>query len=162
EAKRYSYPWVQTQLGLEESVCSGLMGDLGAHQKAARRALERAQEGGYGGLYLRALGFVTNGKFETGDRLTGWKLVSAGLERYWSGQFSATRGYNLYYVLAVHLGHSEQPHLSVAIWREASALIDSDEDLLLRAWAHSYMANAATAAHQPEIAEQQYAEAARL
>jgi CHAT domain-containing protein/cytochrome c-type biogenesis protein CcmH/NrfG len=161
EARRYSYPWVQIQLGLEESVCSALMGDLGTQEKAARRAQDRAQHAGYGALYLRALGFVADSKLDTGDRPGVWTLVCAGLERYWSGQFPAMRGYNLYVEEAL-AAEADQSHLQLGIWREAAAVIDADEDLLLRAEAHSSMARAASAAHQPEVAEHQYDEAVRL
>ncbi len=161
-SERYSYPWLQIQLGLESAVCSSLMGDIGADQKATRHALERAQGNGYGALYLRALGFVAGFKSEAGEQSDAWKLASVGLDRYWSGQFPTMRGYNLYTELAYNAEAAGRPSLQVANWREAVALIDSDKDLLLRAWAHSYMANAATEAHQPQIAEQQYANAASL
>jgi CHAT domain-containing protein len=162
ESEKHSYPWLHIQLGLEESVCSGLMGDLGMDEKADRRAMERAQRNGYGNLYLRALGFAVNDRFDRGDQPGAWKLADTGLERYWSGQFSAMRGYNLYHALGSSDDAARQPNLQVAIWREAVALIGSNEDQLLQAWAHSYLAQAATAAHQPQLAGQQYAEAARL
>src|ERR1700691_5805639 len=87
QAKPYSYPWVQVQLGLEESVCSALMGDLGAYEKIAQRAQDGAQQAGYGALYLRALGFVAGSKFDGGDRACWRKSILRGLERLWSGQF---------------------------------------------------------------------------
>src|SRR5450631_288902 len=162
ESKRYAYPWVQIQLGLEESVCSALMGDLGTHGKAARRALGRAQQAGYDVLYLRALGFLADSEFNTGDRAGGWKLVCAGLERYWPGRVSVMQGYNLYSVLAFAAQAAGQSNLQVALWREAVALIDANEDLLLRAGAHSNLAEAANGAHEPKVAEHEYVEAARL
>ncbi len=162
ESRGYSYPWVQIQLGLEEGVCSALMGDFGTFEKAARRAEDRAQQAGYGGLYLRALAFLADGKFDAGDRPGGWKLACAGLEHYWSGQFPAMQGYNLYYDMSYAADSAGQSNLQLASGREGAALIDADEDMLLRAWAHINMAKAATAAHQPEVAKQQYAEAARL
>jgi CHAT domain-containing protein/tetratricopeptide (TPR) repeat protein len=162
ESKRYSYSWLQIQLGLEENVCSALMGDLGASGKAALHALDRAQQDRYSALYLRALGFVANGEFLTGNPGDGWKIVCAGLKRYWSEQFPAMPGYNLYNHVALAADSAGQANLQVAIWREAVALIDSDENLLWRAMAHRFMADAATAAGLPQLAEQQYAEAARL
>jgi CHAT domain-containing protein len=162
ESRQYSYPWVQIQLGLEESVCSLLMGDLGTNESDALRALDHAQQAGYGALYLRAMGFIVENRFVTGDRSDGWKLVWAGLERYWSEQFPALRGYNLYSDVVRAADTAGQSNLQVAIWREAIAMIDADENLPWRAWAHSSMAKAAIATQQPKIAEHQYAEAARL
>jgi CHAT domain-containing protein len=72
------------------------------------------------------------------------------------------RGYNLYFTLGVNLEAGQWPDLLVGVWREAAALIDSDQDLLVRAAAHNYMADAAATARQPQVAQQQYAQAARL
>ncbi|MGB6385337.1 MAG: CHAT domain-containing protein [Terriglobales bacterium] len=162
ESIRYSYPWVQIQLELEEGVCSLLMGDLGTHEKDARRALDRAGQAGYGALYLRALGFVASNKFDIGDRSGGWKLVCTGLERYWSGQFPPMRGYNLYFQAALGADAASRSNLQLAIWREAVAAIDADGNLPLRAFAHRSMAKAANLADQFKVAELEYAEATRL
>ncbi len=162
ESGRYSYPWLQIQLGLEKSVCSGLMGDFGADKKAAQSAMDRAQENGYGALYLRAVGFVAEDMFATGDESGGSKLASTGLQRYWSGQFPPMRGYNLYTELAFNAETVGRSNLQMASWHEAVALIDSDENLLSRALAHNSLADAATAAGLPQVAERQYSEAARL
>jgi CHAT domain-containing protein/cytochrome c-type biogenesis protein CcmH/NrfG len=162
ESEKYSYTWLQIQLGLEKGDCSGLMGDLGVDESAARRAMERARKSGYWALYLRALGFVAGDQRETGDTSEGWRLVSTGLDRYWSGQFPAMRGYNVYTELAYMAEAAAHSHLQMASWREAAALIDIDEDLLLRAMAHWSVADAATGARLPNVAKQHYSEAARL
>ena len=160
ESRRYSYPWLQIQLGLEQGVCSGLMGDLGGNEKATRRALDQAELAGYGALYLRALGFVVGSGLDTGNS-SSRNLANSALERYWSGQFPAMRGYNLYAELAYAAQLAGQSDLQLAMWREAVAMIDADE-LPLRASSHSMTAMAAMAAHQPEVAKQEYVEAARL
>ena len=162
KSEKYSYSWLQIQLGLQKSVCSFLMGDIGADEKATGRAELLAQRTGYGGLYLRAVFFVADDKLAAGDQPGASALVSMGLERYWSGQFPARRGNNLYVVQAYIAEAAARANLQLAVWREAVALIDSDENVLLRAAAHNYMAGAASAAHQPQIAAAQYAEAARL
>jgi CHAT domain-containing protein len=162
ESEKYPYSWLQIQLGLEKGVCSLLMGDIGTDEKAARRAMDSAQRAHYDALYLRALGFTLVDKLATGDQAGAAKIAATGFERFWSGHLPAMRGYNLYYALGTTLEAARRPYLLVAIWREAAVLIDSDEDLLLRAWAHHYMANAATASHQADVAARQYAEAARL
>ncbi len=162
ESEKYPYPWLQIQIGLEKGDCSFLMGDMGADEKATGRAMGRAQKSGYGGLYLRAVFFAADDKRFTGDQADSSAIADTGLERYWSGQFPAVRGYSLYAGLADTAETASRPNLEVATWREAVALFDSDEHLLHRAMAHSWMASAATAARLPEVAEQQYAEAARL
>jgi len=162
ESERYSYSWLQIQLGLEKGVCSGLMDDLGTYERAAHRAMDRAHKIGYGALYLRALGFAAESRFATGDQSGGSKLANTGLEGYWSAQYPVMRGYNLYTELAHSAEAAGRSNLQMATWHEAVALIDPDEDQLLRAWAHGYLANAAAVARQPQVAERQYAEAARL
>jgi CHAT domain-containing protein/tetratricopeptide (TPR) repeat protein len=162
ESEKYPYPWLWIQLGLEKGDCSFLMGDIGADERATARAMGLAQKSGYGGLYLRAVFFTADDKRLTGDQAGASAVANMGLERYWSGQFPAVRGYNLYAGLADTAEAADRPNLDVAIWREAVALIDSDEVLLQRAMAHKWMANAATTARLPQIAEQQYTAAARL
>jgi CHAT domain-containing protein len=161
EAEKYPYSWLQIQLGLEQGVCAGVMGDIGILAKASLRAAERARQSNHGALYLRALDFGAAARFETGDKPGAWELLQVALDRFWSGQFPAMQGYNLYQVDG-SWGANQQPNRSLAVWREAVALIESDEDMLLRAWARGYMANAAAAAQQPQIATEQYTEAARL
>jgi CHAT domain-containing protein/tetratricopeptide (TPR) repeat protein len=162
ESERYPYLWLHIQLGLESGVCSGLMGNLGADVRFSQLAMERARQSGYPTLYLRALGFVSGDKLESGDRSSGWKLNNAGLQRFWSGQFPAMRGYNLYTNMAYSAESAGRPIFQLAILQEAVSLIGSNQDLLIRAAAHNGTGDAAIAAHQPQIAEQQYAEAARL
>ena len=161
ESMRHSYPWVQIQLGLEDSVCSALMSNLGAYERIASDAQKRAGQAGYGGLYLRATIFEADGKFNAGDRAGGWNLVYEGLERYWQTQVPAMRGYNLYIGAAYEAEKVGQPDMQLAEWRESAALMDTDPDLLLRAAPHSHIAQAAMATHQPEVAEREYQIAAR-
>ncbi len=162
ESEKYSYSWLQIQLGLEKSVCSFLMGDIGADERTTARAQSLAQKSGYGGLYLRAVYFAADDKLFTGDQAGALATVSMGLERYWSGLFAPMRGYNLYAGQAYIAEAAGRPNLQVAVWREAAASIDPDENPLRSAWVHNYIASAATTAHQPQIAAAQYAEAARL
>ncbi len=162
ESERQSYTWLQIQFGLEKSVCSGLMGDIGTTSESVRQALQRAEQNGYGGLYLRAIGFAAGDQNINGDPLKGLKLASAGLAKFWSGQFPAMRGYNLYTELTLSAEVARRSNLRMAALGEAVALIDSNDNLLMRAWTHDAMADAATAAHLPDVAKRQYAEAERL
>ncbi len=163
EAERLPYPWLQIQLGLEKGVCSGLSEDWGAYGRSSRASVDRAESAHYAGLYIRALGFLADSQIQTGNLSAGLESVKTGLEIYWNAQLPAMWGYNLYHLLgfAPEVA-SSRPKLQVAIWREAAALIESGDDLLSRAWAHSYAARAAAGAHEPKVAELQYAEAARL
>ena len=164
DAEALPYSWLQIQLGLEKGVCS-LLGqdDWGADERISRRAMDRAQQSGYDGLFLRALYFVADDQVKNGDLAAGLKSVAIALQSYWSSHIPAIRAYALYDLLgSVPEFATNRPHLLTAIWGEAIALVDSGDDLLLRARAHSFAARAAAAAHQPQAAEREYAEASRL
>jgi len=162
ESERYSYPWLQIQLGLENAICSGIMNDLGTQEKMAQRGVDKSQQHRYGGLYLRSLYSVADEKVGAGDRSGAWGLSIAGLQRYWSGQYPWKQAYNLYGGLAYDAENRGQFNLQVALWREAIAARRDDANLLRRGTAHELLAGAAIGARQPDLAEQQYTEAARL
>jgi CHAT domain-containing protein len=138
------------------------MNDLGRQEKMAQRAMGRAQKNGYGGLYLRSLYLAADEKIVVGNPSGTWRLSLAGLQRYWSGPYPPMQGYNLYTGLAYDAESREQFNLHVALRREAIAVLASHKNLLLRATAHEMLARAANASHQRRLAEQEYAEAARL
>jgi CHAT domain-containing protein/tetratricopeptide (TPR) repeat protein len=162
QAERYSYSWLQSQLGLEKSICSGLMGDIGGSKLAGQTAMQCARRKGYGALYLRALGVLADDEFAAGDPSRGSKLASAGLEAYWADQYPARRGYNLYTELAYSAETEARSNLQMSTWSEAVALIDSDDNLSFRAMAHNTLANAAVAAGFSQFAKEQYVEAGDL
>lgn len=162
ESVRHAYPWLQIQFGLEAGVCGGLLGDLGGSRRNATEALEIAKKDDYGAVYLRAVGLIADNEFNAGNFSDAWKLISAGMEHFWSRQFIPLRGYSLYNIVGSYVDAAREPHLRVALWREAVRLIDADEDLAMRAGAHSALANAAASAQQLGLAEESYAEAARL
>lgn len=162
ESEKHPYSWLQIQLGLEKSACSFLMGDVGADERTSSRAMGRAKKSAYGGLYLRAAYFIADDQHSIGDQAGALSLTNQGLEQFWSGRFPRMQGYNLYGGMADIGETTNCPNLQVAAYREGVALIDRDEDVLVRAMAHNAMADAARLAPLPLIAEQQYAEAARL
>jgi CHAT domain-containing protein/cytochrome c-type biogenesis protein CcmH/NrfG len=163
EAERLPYSWLQIQLGLEKAVCSFLGQDWGADERLSRQAMDRARESGYDSLYVRALYFIADDQVAIGDLSAGLEFASIALERYWTAPIPSVRAYNLYGLLgSVPEFTAKQPHLVMAIWREATALMDSSDNILVRAWTHSSAARAAAAIHRPEIAKGQYAEAVRL
>jgi CHAT domain-containing protein len=162
DSEKYSYLWLTIQFELEQGACSFLMGDIGADEKATAHAIGLAHDSPYGALYLRGAFFAADDRHSTGDDQEAMRLAETGLATFWSGQFPAVRGYNFYTLQAYIAGDRGWPHLQMAAWEEATALADSGEDLLLRAWAHNSTADAATAVRRPEVAKVQYAEAARL
>jgi CHAT domain-containing protein/cytochrome c-type biogenesis protein CcmH/NrfG len=162
EAERLPYSWLQIQLGLEKGDCSFLLDDIGVDLRSDRRSMDRAQAVDYDELYVRALSFIADDQIQMGDLSAGLKSAASGLERYWSSRLPARRGYNLYAVLGLATETASLPSFQASIWSEAASVIDSSNNLLARAAAHSYAARAAAAANKPQTAELQYAEATRL
>jgi CHAT domain-containing protein len=162
ESQKHSYPWLQIQLGLEKGGCSFLMGDIGGDEASTGRATDLARKSNYEALVLRGIFFAADDRLSTGDRDGASSLVGGALQNFWSGEFPAERGFNLYLEWAEIAQAGDWPNLQMASCREATGLVDSGEDFLLRAWAHNCSADAAKAAHQPETAEREYIEAARL
>ncbi len=162
ESSRFSYSWLHIQLELEEGVCSFLMGDIGTDERASATAADLAQKSGYSALHLRAVVFSTADLLSTGDQTGASKSISTALHTFWSGQFQALRGYNLYFYEAEIAQSLNLPNFRMASLREATEFADSSPDALQRAWAHNDLAEAAADAQRPDIAERQYAEAARL
>ena len=156
------YQWLQVQFHIEQAICLGLMGDIGEAQRLLKQAVADGAKVRYNTLYLRALGNQSELEVNAGNLVSGWLLASNGIRMYWSRPVQTMQGYNLYVrlYLAAELNH--QPYLEVAIWRQALAMIDTNEDLLLRAMAHSTMVEAALDADFREFANHEFAEANRL
>jgi CHAT domain-containing protein len=154
-----AYAWLQVQSRLEHAMCLGIMGNYGEAQRRIEAAMELAKTRGYGSVYLRGLGFASDLASTIGDVRTGWSRAYAGLASFWSGTYRPMLGYNLYTDLDTAAESGRQPHLQVAIWDQALALLDSQKDPLLGAMAHSWMAKAAGAAGMPDVAEREFAAA---
>jgi CHAT domain-containing protein/tetratricopeptide (TPR) repeat protein len=161
EIESSAYPWVRAQFGLDYGNCIGISGKYGDAQRTISKAMEVAKANGYGSAYLRGLGFASDLASTLGNVREGWARAYAGLDSYWSGMYRPMLGYNLYTDLDTAAEARKQPHLQVAIWQQALALISSDNDPLLRAMAHSWMGKSAVAARMPDTAQSEFAEASR-
>jgi CHAT domain-containing protein len=157
-----AYPWLGTQFAIERAICRSLMGDLGSAQSILQQAIASAGEARYPTLYLRSVGNAAEIESGTGNVASAWSRASDGLSFFWQASLRPMQGYNLYVRLGLMAEQLHRPHLRVAIWREALVLIDSDEDYLLRAMAHSTTASAAWSADMPDLARKEFAEAERL
>jgi len=161
-SERMPYAWLQIQLGLEKAVCSFLgQDDWGADERISRVAMDRASAHHYNGLFVRALSFVADDQVKDGNLNGGLKSISIALDRYWSAQMPSFRAFDLYDTVAsVPEFVATRPHLVMANTHEASTVL-ADGDYLSRAWAHSSEGRAAAAINQPELAANQYREAAK-
>ncbi len=150
------------QLDLEHAVCLSMLGNFTSTQQLAARAIGLAESAGYPTLHLRAIGLASDTELAFGDSSAGWKRAYDGLAKFWAGNYAPMQGYNLYTNLDTAADMLQQRHLQVAIWQQAIDLIDSESDVLLRAMAHSWMAQAYYTAGLPRAAEREYGQASRL
>jgi CHAT domain-containing protein/tetratricopeptide (TPR) repeat protein len=157
-----SYRWLRAQFLIELGGCKWLVGDLGGAGKAFDEASREAQASGYGVIYLRTQDHLSILKSTIGDLPSAWAVNHAALARFWSGRYPAMRGYNLYFGCYEFARSRRQPLLQLSAWRDGLALSDSVQDTLIRAMAHSLMANAAVSAGQATLAEKEFARARKL
>lgn len=159
------YPWLSAQMSLERSDCSDLVGNLGKYESEIQKGKDSARRHGFNGLYLRALGFEAQSKASSSDRTDldiAFTDVSEGLSRFWSQHVDPMKGYNFYTDLDTVGDTLHLPYFQIVIWSEATAIIDRHPDILQRAMAHRWYANAAYLADMPILAEEQFEKAASL
>jgi CHAT domain-containing protein len=72
------------------------------------------------------------------------------------------KGYNLYTDLDTAADALRLPFLQVAVWDEATNLIDLHPDLVQRAMAHRWYGNAAYLANMPDLARREFSAASSL
>ena len=158
----HPYYWLLARLELEASVCYGLTGKLGAQKEALERETRVAREHGYIPLFLSGLGFQSDSAAARGDSRTGFSLACAGLEIFWSTSTRVMPGYNFYTDLDTAADALRLPFLQIVLWHQATELIDADPDIVLRAMAHRWYADAAYLANQTELALREYGIASSL
>ncbi len=158
----HKYRWLEAQATLEAANCDYLTGDFGNARAALDRGTSAAKNANYIGLYLRGLGFQADSAASIGDPRKGFALASSGLELFWSGRGDLMKGYNLYTALDTAADDLRLPNLQLAIWHQATSLIDLHPDLVQRAMAHRWFGNSAYLANRNDIAEREFATASRL
>ena len=156
------YAWLQSEVSLEESNCAGLLGDLGTTQAAVAKGISLAKNHNYRTLYLRGLGFEADAEASLGDATKDFSLATEGLHIFWSTPVEVMEGYNFYTDLDTAADNLRLPRLQVALWRQATALIDSHPDLLQRAMAHRWYGNSAYLAGMSALAGEEFAKASAL
>jgi len=160
--KSHFYPWLVAQFHIEEGTCYGLMGNLGQTRRLYEQAAREARASRYKSIYLRTQDHLSALDSRSGFLDSGWVRTQRALAQFWRDQYAPMRGYNLYYNLYEFSRVSRQPHLQMAAWRDGIALSESFSDNVIRAMAHSLMADAAIGSGQVQIAEKEFARTSQL
>jgi CHAT domain-containing protein/tetratricopeptide (TPR) repeat protein len=150
------YQWIRGQMSLERSNCANQAGDMETYRKAILLGRKQAEMHRYPTLFLRAIGFHALSTVSLGDTPRSFELATQGLASYWKGEIELTMGYNLYTDLDSAAGYLREPHLQLAIWREATAIQDQDPDTVKQAMAHHWFAMAAYQAGLNDLAESEF------
>jgi CHAT domain-containing protein/tetratricopeptide (TPR) repeat protein len=160
--RQHRYQWIQAQTSLERSMCAGLVGDQGTVRSATDRGTIEAGDHRYAALFVRGLGFQADEATDIGDTQRGTALASKGLEKFWNSDVDLIKGYNLYTDLDTVGDTLHLPNLQVTVWQQATALIDLHSDLVQRAMAHRFFADAAYLANMPALASLELSKARDL
>ena len=161
-ALRTRYAWLQAQLLLEESACLNINAEIGQSRWKLDQALQVCNASDYQDSCLRCITFASDDSAAAGDMRTTWARALQGLDLFWSGDYAELRGYSLYDPVITAAEVESQPFVQVAAWKQATSLIDSDNDLLQRALAHFYFAQAAMDANLLPTFDREYQEYNRL
>lgn len=153
------YSWLRTQFAIERGTCFWFVGNLGAARESYQEAEREAQASHYRVIFLRTQDHLAAFGIDTGDFVASAARTHRALTDFWSGHYPPMRGYNLYFNIYESSRLTDRPHLQVAAWRDGLGLSDSFHDNVLRAMAHSDMADAALGAGMPFLAEQELSKA---
>ncbi len=156
------WAWIRGQMSLERSNCANEIGDVGTYQHAIPTGINEAAAHHYTALYLRALGFQALSAASSGNAKAAFALATQGLQLFWSGYGELMNGYNLYANLDAAADDLHLANLQVALWQQATELIDEHPDILLRAMAHEWYGKSAYQANLTGLAAAQFANASDL
>lgn len=156
------YRWLDSQLLIENAICSDLVGNEGKALALALDAQQVAHDAGYRTVYLRSLTVAADLEATVGNTEAGWRLAQKGLAMYWSGEFPLMRRYSLLDGMELLAEGAQETHLQVSVLKEAVATIDGDPDLMLRAVAHDQLAKCAMKAGLPLLAEENFKDASQF
>lgn len=159
---RKRFRWLKAQSDLEEGVCEMMMGDFAQARKSIERSVVLSAAAEFETLHLRALGISSDFASTVGNTRDGWQRVCLGLAEYWAGAGPPMIGYNFYTDMDTAAEIENEPHVQVAVWKEALGIIESDPDVLLRAMAHFWMGKAAFTAGISDLAETEFTSASIL
>jgi CHAT domain-containing protein/cytochrome c-type biogenesis protein CcmH/NrfG len=117
-----SYRWISTQLVLETSVCSAMVGQLQNAQRGIQRAVEMAESARYGTLLLRGM-HMAGVEVAAADPERSWIWFQKGLKRHWTGAYRPFRAYQFYAEMSFTPENRHQWYLARELMDEATVHI---------------------------------------
>jgi len=148
------YPWITTQLLLDEASCFNIVGRLEEAKLDSDDAMALTEKpAGFKILWLRAWGIVAAAATSRGDRSFAIRKDVAGLQEYWAGQYPVIRAYQFYSDLSFNAEAAKLWHMTYAADQEAVWAISQTSNKQVEAAARYRLAKAAVMLREEETVE---------
>jgi CHAT domain-containing protein/tetratricopeptide (TPR) repeat protein len=156
-----AYPWIATQLDLEHSICSAMLGRIGSTRASTAEAVALSQSASYGTLVLRALQ-IAGTEVASEDPERSWIWFAKGLQRHWAGTYRPFRAYQFYAEMSFTPESRGQWHLARTLMSEATIHIARTPNRLTEAVARHSLAVDTQMTGETPAAIEQFQRAAQL
>jgi CHAT domain-containing protein/cytochrome c-type biogenesis protein CcmH/NrfG len=115
----HHYSWLETQVWLEQAICSNGKEDFNLSESRARTALDLARRHYFSTLEQRVLGTDAFNLYDRGLEQQSLEETTEGLRRYWQTAAPPIRGYQFYWNLFSAAESKAEWHLAVVFGTEA-------------------------------------------
>jgi len=156
-----TYPWLQTQLILEHSICSAMVGRMRDTQSEVQTALSIAEAAKYETLLLRAF-HIMGIQAASQDPEVAWRFFAKGLSLHWAGAYRPFRAYQFYAEMSFDPEARGHWQLARTLMQEAVAHISRTPNRLMQAVARQSLAVDAQLAGDRSEALAEFREAANI
>jgi CHAT domain-containing protein/tetratricopeptide (TPR) repeat protein len=136
---RSHYPWVASQLALEKSICSAMVGQMGRVRDFSEEATKRARSSHYSTLGLRCM-HIAGTEVAGGNTESSWTFFKKGLASHWAGSYRPFRVYQFYAEMSVEPESVGQWYLARSLMSEAVIHISRTPNRLMEAMARQSLA----------------------
>ena len=162
QVRPFRYPWVETNLLLQLSTCYGIRGDPHRADDSARLAAALADQSSYENLRLYSLYYLDGVTAPWVASTASWGHILDGLNQFWSSQHPPEYGALFYCDMAMGAESQSRWHVAEDAAREAVLLYAQSGNRVDEAGAHHYLAQAAEAAGDPQLADAEYRRAEEM
>ncbi|HEV8492307.1 MAG TPA: hypothetical protein VGR76_08540, partial [Candidatus Angelobacter sp.] len=148
------YPWITTQLLLDEASCFNIVGRIEEAKLDSDDAMALTEKpAGFKILWLRAWGIIAAAATTRGDRSFAITKDVAGLQEYWAGQYPIIRAYQFYSDLSFNAEAAKLWYMTYAADQEAVWAISQTPNKQVEAAARYRLAKAAVMLGEAETVE---------
>jgi CHAT domain-containing protein len=148
------YPWISTQLLLDEASCFNIVGRLEEAKLDSDDAATLTEKStGFKILRLRTWGIIAAAATTRGDRSFAIRKDVAGLQEYWAGQYPVIRAYQFYSDLSFNAEAAKLWFMTYAADQEAVWAVSQTPNKQVEAAARYRLAKAAVMLGDGETVE---------